>query len=44
MKTTLLTIGILGVSFVLMNLSLLIKSQPLQKRCSDEGCECDCDE
>ena len=44
MKTTLLTIMIIGVAFVLMNLSLLIKSKPLEKRCSDEGCECDCRE
>ena len=42
MKTTLLTIGIMGVAFILMNLSLLIKSKPLEKRCSDTGCECDC--
>ena len=44
MKTTLLTIGIMGVAFILMNLSLLIKSKPLEKRCSDTGCECDCRE
>ena len=43
MKTTLLTIGILSVSFILMNLSLLIKNKPLEKRCSDESCECDCE-
>ena len=44
MKTTLLTIMIISVSFILMNLSLLIKSKPLEKRCSDTGCECDCRE
>ena len=44
MKTTLLTIGIMSVAFILMNLSLLIKSKPLEKRCSDEGCECSCGE
>ena len=42
MKTTLLSIVILGVAFVGMNLSLLIKSKPLEKRCSDTGCDCDC--
>jgi hypothetical protein len=44
MKTTLLTIGIMSMAFVLMNLSLLIKSKPLEKRCSDEGCECSCED
>ena len=42
MKTFLLTIVILSVAFVGMNIGLLIKSRPLEKRCSDTGCECDC--
>ena len=33
---------ILSIAFVLMNIGLLIKSRPLEKRCSDEGCDCDC--
>ena len=44
MKTTLLTIAVLGIAFVLMNLSLLIKNQPLETRCSDGDCECSCGE
>ena len=42
MKTFLLTIVILSIAFVGMNLSLLIKSQPLEKRCSDD-CDCTCE-
>ena len=44
MKTTLLTITIMGVAFILMNLSLLIKSKPLEKKCADSDCVCDCEE
>lgn len=43
-NTTILTIGIMGIAFTLMNLSLLIKNKPLEKRCSDDGCECDCED
>ncbi len=33
---------ILGIAFILMNLGLLIKSRPLEKRCQDGDCECSC--
>ena len=43
MTTIIPTIVILIIAFTLMNLSLLIKSKPLQKSCGDIDCICDCE-